>query len=117
MNQFDQSFGAFFGEVVATGFLYSLLDDDGIPTPKARGGVEPVMPCWSSQQRVEVIIANVPGAHDHRPIRIVLAEFEKTWLPGIERDGYLLGINWINNPPEGYDITPKAFLEHLERAR
>ena len=116
MNQFGQALEDFFGEVVATGFVYTLIEDGGIPTPKARGGSAPVMPFWSSWVRVEVMIAIVPGAGGYKPIRIALAEFAKTWLPGIERDGYLVGINWIDNPPAGYDLAPRVVLDHLERA-
>ena len=117
MNQFDQALDDFFGEAVATGFVYSLIEDGRIPAPKARGGSAPVMPFWSSWERVEFMIATAPGAGGCKPIRIALAEFEKTWLPGIERDGYLVGINWINSPPAGYDLAPQAVLERLERAR
>ena len=117
MSDSDHNPEDFFDEVVATGYLYSFMNDEGIPLGTEREKGTRVMPFWSSQHGAEQMIALFPGDHSYKPIRIALPEFEHNWLPGIERDGLLIGINWINRPAESIDLDRQQFLEFLDRAR
>ena len=116
MTEFDNRLTGFFDRIVATGELFTFMDDEGIVTPKNQDG-ERAMPYWSSLQGVHGLLSTLDGDMGYRPIRIALAEFERAWLPGIARDGYLIGIDWVGKPPSGYDLPPQDFRRHLERAR
>ena len=77
------------------------------------------MPFWSSRKRVETIIANVPAYLGFEPFQIPLDEFLGRWLPGLERDGLKVGVNWSGNRAVGYDVEPgnvRAALKHAEGA-
>ncbi|RPH67238.1 MAG: hypothetical protein EHM78_21965 [Myxococcaceae bacterium] len=36
------------------------------------------------------------------------------WLPGLERDGRLVGVNWSGNTASGYDVTPSEVRARVE---
>ena len=114
MSEEYDHFAAFFNEALATGYVYSLIEDGGIPTPTNEDG-ERCMPFWSSVGRAEEIIALYDKAGVFKSIRIPLASFKSEWLPGIQRDSMKVGINWIGRPAKGFDIPPSEVLERLER--
>ena len=114
MSSQDDHFSEFFRDALATGYVYSMLDDGQIPTPTNDDGVR-AMPFWSSVERVEKVIEQYEKIGILKPIRIPLAAFKREWLPGIEADKLKVGINWVGRPAAGFDIDPSEVLQHLER--
>jgi hypothetical protein len=35
------------------------------------------------------------------------------WLPGLERDGLLVGLNWAGDRAQGYDVAPADVLPNI----
>ncbi|WP_082072138.1 DUF2750 domain-containing protein [Pseudarthrobacter chlorophenolicus] len=46
-------------------------------------------------------------------VMIPLSEWQAKWLPGLERDGIRVGLNWSGNRATGYDVEPTAALTSL----
>ncbi|WP_396020746.1 DUF2750 domain-containing protein [Arthrobacter sp. ISL-28] len=44
---------------------------------------------------------------------IPLSEWRSRWLPGLERDGRRVGLNWSGDRATGYDVEPNAALASL----
>jgi hypothetical protein len=63
------------------------------------------MPFWSSRDRAERAGSAEQFARC-QPRRLSLTEFEERWLPGLERDGLLVGVNWTGARFTGYDVEP-----------
>jgi hypothetical protein len=71
-------------------------------------------PFWSSRSRVEKIIATVAAYEGFEPVEITLDAFLEKWLPGLERDGFRVGVNWSGPHATGYDIEPRVIRRALE---
>ena len=85
--------------------MWTLKDEGGFPAPKTNSGRR-AHPFWSSRSRVLRIIKNVPAYKDFEPVEIGWADFEQAWVPGMEQDGLLVGVNWSGPRALGYDIEP-----------
>jgi hypothetical protein len=72
------------------------------------------MPFWSSRSRVERIIETVPAYRGFSPHRLSWEEFRDAWVPGLERDGILVGVNWSGERAVGYDIQPSELKQYVE---
>jgi len=93
----------------------------GLKNPKSgwvfgwsdRKGKEPVqvLPFWSSKTAADRCAYDEWKAF--RPKSIPLGDFVSRWLPGMKRDGVLVGTNW-NPKLIGYECTPKELIEHYE---
>ena len=73
-----------------------------------------VMPFWSDRRGAETAATGdwaryVPGA-------IPLDEFLASWLPSMDEDGYLAGVDW-SDELEGDEIEPEELFRRLETAR
>lgn len=101
---------AFYREVAQTGIVWTVRDDGGFPAPLKADGTR-VQPFWSSRSRVERIIQAVPAYKDFVPVEIKLDAFLKRWVPGLTKDGILIGINWSGACATGYDIAPARAAE------
>jgi hypothetical protein len=75
------------------------------------------MPVWSSLARVERIIANIPAYRGFAPVELSWQEFEEKWLPGLERDGLRVGINWTGARATGYDLSPADLRDRIASVR
>jgi hypothetical protein len=52
------------------------------------------------------------------PVEIELAAWRERWLPGLQRDRLLVGLNWSGERATGYDVDPADALRALtERAQ
>ena len=71
------------------------------------------MPFWSLSSRAERIISNVPDYAGFEKVMIPLNEWRSKWLPGLERDGLRVGLNWSGSRATGYDVEPHAALASL----
>lgn len=105
----------FFDEALAHSCVWTVNDDKGFPAPKGLDGVR-AAPFWSTRSRVETIIANVPDYATFHPVRIALDVFRERWLPGLERDGLRVGVNWSGPRATGYELTPREVAQRLDQA-
>lgn len=107
---------AFGEEVVASEHVWAIRDAGGFPAPINPSG-ERAMPFWSCESRALSIIGKVPAYRGFVPHRLSLAEFVTRWLPRLEEDGVLVGLNWSGQRATGYDISPAAVRVWIDNAR
>lgn len=103
---------SFFREIGSNGPVWTVEDDGGVPAPEGVDGRR-AMPFWSRRSRAERVIAQVPAYEGFRPLEISRPDFESRWLPGIERDGLIVGLNWSGPLATGYDLTPGEIRARL----
>ena len=103
----------FYFEVASNKIIWTLCDQSGFPAPLDSEGNR-AMPFWSSQERVKIIIRTIPEFEGFDIVKIRWDEFKDRWLPGLEKDGLLVGINWSGDTATGYDVLPKSILENIE---
>jgi hypothetical protein len=93
--------------------VWGIEDDAGVPAPKGGGGKR-AMPFWSSRGRVEKIIKTVPAYAAFRPFELTWEEFRDDWLPDLDRDGLLIGVNWSGDRALGFDLEPDTVSKAVE---
>lgn len=113
MSQAGSQAWAFYREVANTRVLWTVRDAGGYPAVLTASG-ERAQPFWSSRSRVEKIIASVPAYSIFEPSKISWAAFCKTWVPGLVRDGILVGVNWSGPRARGYDIEPERLQQSVQ---
>jgi hypothetical protein len=113
MSQGASQYASFARDVAEHGRVWTVRDSGGFPAPKTPDGNR-AMPFWSSLSRVERIIATVPAYASFQPYEIAWELFRDNWLPGLERDGVLVGVNWSGPRALGYDITPKDVRARID---
>ncbi len=96
---------AFRREVPAEGRVWSIRDARGFPAPALADGSR-AMPFWSKQSRARRVVAAVPAYGEFEVVEIPAAEWLDSWLPGLTRDGLLVGVNWAGAHAVGFDLTP-----------
>jgi hypothetical protein len=95
---------AFFAEAVQQGSVYTVRDTGGFPAPPSGSG-ERAQSFWSKRTRAERIIQTVSAYASFAVVEIPLDAFVNRWLPGLERDGFRVGVNWSGDRATGYDRT------------
>lgn len=95
---------AFYAEAVREGSVWGVRDAEGFPAPLTPDGCR-AMPFWSLRTRAEKVIATVPAYESFVAVELPLAEFRSRWLPGLERDGIRVGVNWSGTAATGYDLV------------
>jgi uncharacterized protein DUF2750 len=103
---------AFYTEAVAHSAVWTVRDERGYPAPVGDGGRR-AHPFWSSQARAERVIATVTAYAGMTAERIELTTWRDRWLPGLRRDGFLVGLNWSGARATGYDVSPDDALRAL----
>jgi hypothetical protein len=103
---------AFYDEVRLHGSLWGIRDAAGFPAPPNPDG-ERSMPFWSLRSRAEKVITTVPAYEGFELVELTLAEFRSRWLPGLERDGLRVGLNWSGPRATGYDVHPSEVAAAL----
>jgi len=103
---------AFFREVAEHRAVWGIRDAAGFPTATASG--KKAMPFWSSRARAEAVIAGVPDYAKFESVELPWDRFRDRWLPGLERDGLRLGLNWSGPRALGYDYSPSEFLKRMQ---
>jgi hypothetical protein len=106
----------FITEAIASGFVWAVKDGGGFPTSTNASG-ETAMPFWSLESRASKVVGSVPAYAGFQPHQLSLAEFCERWLPGLERDGLRVGLNWSGERATGYDIFPADVLRRINHAR
>lgn len=67
-----------------------------------------------ARSRVERVIANVAAFHGFQSVEVPLEDFTRRWLPGLQSDELLVGLNWSGTRATGYDVTPLEVVSALE---
>ena len=104
---------AFYQEVIAEAAVWTVRDSGGIPAPK-NGEGRRSMPFWSKASRAGKIVAGVPAYSHFELQQIPIDEFIDRWLPGLAKDGLLIGLNWSGENAVGYDLEPELVLQRLK---
>ena len=103
---------AFYEEALIVGAVWALRDDNGFPAPENVDG-QRAMPFWSKDTRAATVVKVVEAYGGFQVVRIPLAEWRDRWLPGLARDGLLVGLNWSGGRATGYDVAPLDVEESL----
>jgi uncharacterized protein DUF2750 len=113
MSQAASQAAAFYREVASGGSVWTIRDAGGVPAPLGTGGCRS-MPFWSSEARVAAVIRNVPAYADFSAEQLGWTTFRDRWLPGLERDGILVGVNWTGSRATGFDVEPQVVRQAIE---
>lgn len=90
-------------EVAQSERIFIVRDKRGVPAPIAPGGRRS-LPVWSSRARVERIIAKDMEFAGFEAEEMSWQEFRVEWLPRIEENRWLVGINWAGATAIGMDV-------------
>jgi Protein of unknown function (DUF2750) len=115
VSQAASQAAAFYTQSVENDAVWTVRDEGGYPAPKNSEGRR-AQPFWSSRSRVERVIENVPAYDGFEPEEIPLNAFLDEWLPELESDGLLIGVNWSGPRASGYDLEPLVVKEAVEEA-
>jgi hypothetical protein len=96
---------AFRREVPQEGRVWSIRDARGFPAPANAGGTR-AMPFWSKPTRAQRVVGQVEAYRDFEVVEIGVGDWLGSWLPGLERDGLLVGVNWAGARATGFDMAP-----------
>ena len=96
---------AFRREAPQEGRVFSIRDEAGFPIAKDTDG-SMTLPFWSKSSRAQRVVGQVDAYHDFDVVEIDLTDWLDRWLPGLEREGYLVGVNWAGPKATGYDVAP-----------
>ena len=104
---------AFYAEAAEHHCVWGIRDRDGFPAP-LNGDGERTMPFWSLRSRAERVVSTVAAYAGFEVVEVPLEAFLTRWLPGLERDGLRVGLNWSGSRATGYDLAPSDVLTQLE---
>lgn len=102
---------SFYKEVLEHSAVWGVRDADGFPAPDTAEGR--AMPFWSLRSRAEGIVAKVPAYQDFEVVELPLDEWRSRWLPGLQRDGVRVGLNWSGATATGFDLPAVEVERHL----
>ena len=74
------------------------------------------MPFWSSETRARSVVETVAAYSGFEIVSIPLNTFAERWVPGLETDGLLAGLNWSGPRATGLDLAPSEVQRKLEAA-
>lgn len=103
---------AFYREVRRYGVVWAISDEQGFPAPVSMSGKR-AMPFWSSRARAQAVIAAAEAYTSFNPVSVPIAEWVERWLPGLEKDGLLVSLNWYGKTATGYEFQPQEVLSRL----
>lgn len=103
---------AFYTETLRGRVVWGVRDEGGFPAPKTTSGHR-AMPFWSKHSRAERIIAQVPAYAGMEPVEVSFDDWCERWLPDLEKDGILVGLNWSGKGAVGYDLPVSDLLRNL----
>ena len=108
----DPELQRFLREAVEQGQVWGLQDDEGwaLTASAERAGVM-VLPLWSAPDGAEAAASGEWQIYS--PTAIPLDELLEVWLPGLEGDQTLVGVNW-DAGLDGVEIPPLELQADLE---
>jgi hypothetical protein len=95
---------AFRREAPREGRVFTIRDKRGVPLLQDAGGNR-ALPFWSKSSRARRVVGQVAAYSDFEVVEIDMDDWLDRWLPGCERDGLLVGINWAGPRATGYDMA------------
>jgi hypothetical protein len=107
---------AFYKEVAESGSVWTIRDAAGFPPPKGPGGTR-AQPFWSLRSRAERVVATVTAYAGFEVVELPWLVFKDRWVPGLTRDGVLVGLNWSGSRATGYDVSPDDVVRNVEAVR
>lgn len=103
---------AFYKEVAQNCSLWTIRDEGGFPAPINSNGKR-AQPFWSSKTRAEKMIATVPAYSGFVLLELELEAFLERWVPGLTKDGILVGLNWSGGSATGFDVEPEQVSRNI----
>ena len=97
---------AFRREVPQEGRVFSIRDDRGFPVPEDADGNR-ALPFWSKSSRAARVVGQAAAYRGFEVVEIGVDDWLDRWLPHLERDGFLVGVNWAGARATGYDMAPR----------
>lgn len=117
MSQSAEFENTFCQALVDANTIYTIKDDKGIPTPNNSENIK-TMPFWSSEQNAQAFIAKAQGYQGFEPLAVEWSVFVEKWATGLHKDGLCMGLDWVGDSAEGYDVEVAEFIAtakaHLE---
>lgn len=104
---------AFYRQVAQEKKVWTVKDASGFPAPM-NSERKRAQPFWSSLSRVELIRKSVPAYAGFESHEISWETFRDRWLPGLKKDGILIGVNWSGDRAKGYDIESDFVRQAIE---
>ncbi len=113
MGQAASQWSAFAWEVAKSLEVVAMRDESGFRAPITSEGTR-AMPFWSSLSRAVKLTETVPAYRGFEPVVISWESFRDNWLPGLVKDGFLVGVNWSGPRATGYDVAPQEVAQRIE---
>lgn len=104
----DENYEQFLEDAVDSGIVWAVVTEEGedgdfaLCDSEEKPGTD-VMPFFSQQKYVEAVCTGEWSGYAAQPIE--LDDFIDNWLPGMQKDGLLVGVNW-NAELEGLEVEP-----------
>lgn len=70
-------------------------------------------PFGSKRSRADKIVGSVSAYAGMSPIGLSYDDWRDNWLPDLERNGILVGLNWSGKRAVGYDLSVADLLRNL----
>jgi hypothetical protein len=115
MSTSASQLATFCREIAQSKTVWDVKDANGFPAPVGTDGKR-AMPFWSSESRALRLISIAPQFTGFTPIAIDWEIFRERWLPGLERDALLIGVNWVGVRASGFDLSPSELKANVEAA-
>ncbi|WP_284043033.1 DUF2750 domain-containing protein [Actinoplanes sp. M2I2] len=96
---------AFRREATREGRVFLIRDEKGMPAPAGDDGRRTV-PFWSKPTRAGRVVDQVAAYRGFEVVAVDVDEWLDGWLPRLEKDGMLVGVNWSGTRATGFDLTP-----------
>jgi hypothetical protein len=96
---------AFRREAPHEGRVFSIRDKGGFPLSKDAAGHR-ALPFWSKSSRAKLVVGQVAAYRGFDVVEIGMDDWLTNWLPDLDRDGFLIGINWSGSRATGFDLAP-----------
>ncbi len=108
----DKNYDRFLLDAVDYGIIWGIVDESGefAVSPSEEDDEIDVMPFWSSEEYAADVCVDEWSIFT--PEAIELDDFIDNWLPGLQKDRILVGINW-NKDLDGYEVEPLTLAEDL----
>jgi Protein of unknown function (DUF2750) len=113
LSQAAAQWSSFARDIARSRRLWTLRDAGGFLAPLNADGAR-AQPFWSTLARVKTIISTVPAYSGFEPVELSWEQFRDVWVPGLTRDGLLVGVNWSGPHATGYDVAPAKVRERVE---
>jgi len=104
---------AFYREVASARRVWTVRDAKGFPAPVTSDGRR-AQPFWSSESRARRIVESVAAYAGMEVVGIEWDVFRDRWLPGLQADGLLVGVNWSGERATGYDVEADQVRANVE---